>query len=132
MPVPSVTTQNQILDAWLGPDRAAGTEAAYDLELWAGDPRNVGSLEVSGGGYAAVSVDSDDWGPASGGRTSTTTAVQFPTATDAYDRSASHYALRDTTTGDIAFCAPLGEVLTVTGPRDPGPRITPIVFIPTP
>ena len=130
MSVPSVTTQNQILDAWLGPNRAAGTPDAYSLELWSGVPEAVGSLEVSGGDYAAVSVDADDFGPASGGRTSTTAAVVFPDPTDAYDRNASHYALRDPVSGEVAFRARLGEPLVVTGPGD-GPRVTPIVFFPT-
>lgn len=127
MPVVSTTTQNQILDAWLGTGRAAGTPDSYDLELWAGDPRDDGSLEVSGGGYAAQTVDADDWGPADGGQTSTTAFVQFPDATAEYSDTATHYVLRDTTTDEVAFCAPLGEPLDVTGAGD-GPGIRPTVF----
>lgn len=131
MPVVDVTMQNQILDAWLGTSRAAGTPGSYDLELWAGDPRDVGSAEVSGGGYVAQSIDADDFNAASGGSKSASGFTTFPAATGAYSDTVTHYALRHPTTSGIAFCAPLADELDVTGAGD-GPKVRPVVFFADP
>lgn len=131
MPVVSVTTQNQILAGWLGSGRAAGSPDSYSLELWAGDPRDAGSFEVSGGGYVAQTIDADDWNAPSGGQIQASSPVAFPDATDEYNDTATHLVLRDTSTTEIAFCAPLAEPLDVTGASG-GPQITPIVFFADP
>lgn len=128
MPVVSATTQTQILAGWLGPGRAVGTEDSYDVELWTGDARDVGSAVVTCGGVdvPAVEWDSDDWA-LSGTQIQSTGLVQFEDAADEYDDTATHYVLRDRTTLEVAWCAPLAEPLDVTG-AGTGPAIRPIVF----
>lgn len=104
MPVLDVPEQDLFLDCRFGPDRSALVTDDYAFELWSGDPRDTGSHQVSGGGYAAVAWDSDDWGPADGGETATTTEVEV-VLTDALDDddSVTHWLLRNTTTGDRAY-----------------------------
>ena len=118
MPVLDVAEQNLILDCRYGPDRSALVTGSYAFELWSGDPRDEddGSHEVAGGGYAAVAWDNDDWGPADGGATTTTTEVEvvLTGVLDDVD-SVTHWLYRNTTTGDRAFSGPLAAEIVPAG-----------------
>lgn len=116
MAIGEIETQNLILDSWLGPARAAGVPAAYDIEVWAGDPRDEdeGSHEVVGSGYSATSWDSDDWDDADGGQKQTNADLTW-TLTDGLDDAATHWVLRNQTSGDRAYSGPLAERIFVAG-----------------
>lgn len=114
MPVNSVTTMNQILDAWLGTTRAAGCPDSYDVELWQDDPREDSPTEADWGGYAAASWPSDDWLAAEGGEKDSDGLVDFGAPSSAGTDAARYWALRDPDTDEIAYSAPLSEPISVT------------------
>jgi len=64
------------------------------------DPGDDGSglAEPSGNGYARVSTTSSDWGAASGGSKSNTSAITFPAATGNWG-TITHVCLFDASTG---------------------------------
>lgn len=112
MAIGAVETQNIVLDAWLGPNRAAGVPAAYDIEPWCGDPRDDDSAIASEGGVdlVAVSWDSDDWDDADGGEKQTNADVTW-TLTDGTDDKVTHWALRNQTSGLLAYSDVLTEAV---------------------
>jgi hypothetical protein len=118
VPVLDTDEQNLLLDCRYGPSRSTLVTDDYEFELWSGDPRDADddSHEVSGGGYAAVAWDMDDFGPADGGSTSTTSEVEFALsgALDD-DDSVTHWLLRNATTGDRAFSGPLSDEIVPLG-----------------
>ena len=82
--------------------------------LWVGlstaDPLddNSGQAEPSGGGYARVSTDGDDWDAASGGVTANAAIIEFPETTASWD-TVTHFCIWDAATagnmvahGDLA------------------------------
>lgn len=110
----STVEQNRSLDLFYGANKGAIASAAHELALYAGDPRTTGTELTSTGGYAAVTVTNNgtNWPAASGG--AKTSAVQtFPTSTAAWSDIATHFALRDSVTGDIADCGPLDAEVAV-------------------
>lgn len=109
MPIGAEGTQNQILDAWLGTGRAAGCPDEYAVEGWYDDPNDDDAVEASFAGYAAATWDADDWGPADGGETETTSLVSLGTPTTDDTGRVRYFALRNTTTGNIAFSDSLDE-----------------------
>ena len=113
MPIQSTETKNQILDAWLGPNRAVGCPDEYQIEGWYDDPSDGGSDEADFAGYAAATWDSDDWGPASGGETETTALVSLGTPTADDNDRIRFFALRNTTSGVLAFSAALDDKVDV-------------------
>lgn len=116
MPVIDVTAQNDFLDANYGPTRASFLTDSYEIQLWSGDPRDTGSHEVSGGGYAAVAWERDDWGPAEGGETETTSSVDFVlTGALDDDDSVTHWLEFNVTTGKQGVSMPLDEEQLPTG-----------------
>lgn len=110
-----IEAQNAILDAILGPDQGATIPATFDFELWVGDPRLAGSVEVSGPGYAAVEIStSASWTtPAAGGVKTRDTPVAFADPTDEWDDVATHWAMRDPGTGALYFVGLLSRRLDV-------------------
>jgi hypothetical protein len=112
----STTEQNRSLDLFYGANKGSIASAAHRLCLYVGDPRTTGTELTSTGGYAAVTVTNDgtNWPAASGG--SKTSAEQtFPTSTAAWSDVATHWALKDSVTADIADCGPLDGELSVDG-----------------
>jgi hypothetical protein len=107
MPVHSIETMNAILDGWLGPNRAAGAPASYEVEGWIDDPRQVGAQEADFGGYTPAVWSSANWGPAEGGRKDATALVSLGTPTSAGTDAVRFWALRNVTSGELAFSAPL-------------------------
>jgi hypothetical protein len=118
MPVISVTTMNQILDAWLGTTRAAGTPDSYDVELWIDDPRTDSPSEADWVGYSSVSWSSDDWLDAEGGEKDSDGLVDFGAPDGAGTDAARYWALRDPDTEELAYSAPLESPLSVTAAGD--------------
>ena len=113
MPIGTEETQNAVLDAWLGSGRAAGCPDSYMIEGWVDDPSDDDAEEADFDGYAAATWDSDDWGPADGGETETTALVSLGTpASDDSDRI-RFWALRNVTSGELAFSAPMDEPVDV-------------------
>lgn len=120
---------NTILDSIYGTTRAAGCPSEHELALFYGDPRDDGT-EITGGGYARVTVDEADWAAADDGAKSTTDFVVFPDATDEWSSEATHWALFD---GSVLWSSGVtvdedGGPLNVTG-AGPGPLVRPTVRI---
>lgn len=69
------------------------------LALFNGDPQGAGT-ELSGNGYARVSVASGDWGAAAAGAKSNSAKKSFPQATGDWNGGSaiSHWALMDAAT----------------------------------
>lgn len=97
-----------------GDTRGPQAADSHTLELWYGDPRLDGSvqLDTAVGGYAAPTVNPGDWEAPTGGAIRVT--VVFADATDAWSDPATHWALR----GDDTFlwdADALTDALVVTG-----------------
>lgn len=109
-----IAAMNSHLDASYGPTRAAGRPDSHEYALFFGDPR-FGGVEITGGGYARVTVDGDtDWLPAADGAISTS-LLQLPDATGEYDSEATHWGLLYDDGGDVLDdSGPLAETLNVT------------------
>jgi hypothetical protein len=114
----ALETMNQILDGWLGPNRAAGAPAAYDVRLWQDDPRTDSPSEADWGGYSSVEWDSADWLAAEGGEKDSDGLVDFGAASSAGTDAARYWALHDTTSGDVCYSAPLESPISVTAAGD--------------
>lgn len=82
----SVDGMNAVLDAYLD------DVATFEVGLFEGDPLTDG-IEVTGGGYARASIDAADWAAAAAGARANDAAVSFPSASGAWDRSATHFGL---------------------------------------
>lgn len=113
---------NSHLEASYGPNRAAARPSSHEYALFFGDPRD-GGTEITGGGYARVTVDGDtDWLAASGGAMSTDW-LQMPATTDEWSSTATHWALIYNDSGDVLDdSGPLADPLNVTG-AGAGPQV---------
>ena len=115
----STTEQNRSLDLFYGASKGAIASAAHHLCLYAGDPRTVGVEMDSAGGYTPVTVTNNgtNWPAAAAG--AKTSAVQtFATSTGEWTAGgdqvpATHFALKDSVTGNIADCGPLDAEVSV-------------------
>jgi hypothetical protein len=103
-----VETQNLVLDAWLGPNRAAIAPDSYDVEPWCGDPRDDDSAiaSVDGVDLDPVEWDSDDWLDADDGEKMTNAEVEWVIA-DGLDDAVTHAAIRNRTSGLLAYSSKL-------------------------
>lgn len=123
MPIKDIEAMNQSLanDYGTSPtDRPTSHECA----LFAGDPMDDG-VEVSGGGYARVTILDSDWDVPADGAISTTDPVQFPDTTDEYSDTVTHVAL---IADDVVWdCFALAEPLEITGPGA-GPLVQVEIF----
>ncbi len=106
---------NSHLEASYGPNRGPLRPSTHEYALFYGDPRD-GGVEVTGGGYARVTIDGDtDWNPAVDGGISTN-LMQLPDTTDEYDVDPDHWALIYDDGGPVLDdSGPLSEPLVVTG-----------------
>lgn len=124
MPIRDVAAMNASLDNDYGTTRGPASPSSHSLALFFGDPMTDG-VEVSGGGYARVTVLASKWLPASSGYKSTNGGVQFPTVTAAWADSPTHWALLDGST--MWDCAKLLEPLDITS-AGPGPQVVVTIF----
>jgi hypothetical protein len=106
-----IAAMNALLDAGYGTTAAAGIPTSHDLALFYGDPK-FGGVEITGGGYARVTVADSDWLAAANGEKSTR-FMEFPATTDEWSSEATHWALFDG--ADLWDSGPLAEPLDVTG-----------------
>lgn len=104
---------NACLDAAYGTTRAAHCPSQHDLALYFGDPR-YGGVEITGGGYARVTVGAADWDLAEDGAKSTVNWLQFPAPTDEWSSEATHWGLIDED-GELWDSGPLADTLVVSG-----------------
>lgn len=101
---------NALLDAGYGTTRAAGCPASHEYALFYGDPVN-GGVEITGGGYARITVAAADWNAAADGAKSTD-YMQMAATTDEWSSEATHWGLINS--GDLWDSGPLAEPLVVT------------------
>lgn len=126
MGVYAVACMNAILDAALGPSKAAHMPDEYRLRLYIGNPEGTG-VEPTGGGYAPLVVSAVDWLAAVNGMIRAIDAYQLADPTDEWDDEVTHFALCHLDTDEKWFTGPLKDVLDVSGPGT-GPRVRPAVF----
>lgn len=119
MPIRDTAVMNSFLDLTLESE-------TWELALFDGDPMTDG-VELSGGGYARVTIAPTDWAPAADGEKSLTAPAEFPAPTDAWVE-ADYYALFRVGDGAMGDNAPLTEALEVTGASTTGPLVLPVVF----
>lgn len=116
MPIGDLAAQQTMLDLAFGPTATAPT--SFEVALFAGDPLN-GGTEVSGGGYARVTVPNDGttWLATDAGGVKSSNPVTFPTSTGDWSDTATHWALYDPATGALwAYASfPKNQRITVTG-----------------
>lgn len=112
MAIGNVAAQNDVLDAWLGTTRAAHIPDAYDIEPWCGDPRDDDSAIASEDGVdlEPVSWDSDDWDDAAAGEKQTNADVTW-SLSEGTDDEVTHWALRNQTSGNLAYSDALTEAV---------------------
>lgn len=123
MPLLSTEAMNLSLDA----DYATND---HELVLFVSDPAledDPTDVEVSGGGYARVTIEPADWDAAADGRKATTAPLQLPSTTTAWLDAATYFGLWDTTALCWRDYGPLAEPLEVTGAGS-GPLVQPEVF----
>ena len=125
MPTRDVAAMNASLDNDYGTTAGPNAPASHDLALFDGDPMLDG-VELSGNGYARVSVAPADWLASDAGAKATAAPVQFADATGEWSE-ASHFGLFYGGTETLGDCAPLTEALEVTA-AGPGPQVVPVVF----
>lgn len=123
MPLVDVGAMNASLANDYGDTRGPQAADSHTLELWYGDPRLEGSVELSAvGGYVAATVLPGDWEAPTGG--AIRTVVNFADSTDEWSDPATHWALR----GDDGYlwdADALTDPLIVTGPG----TITPVLVV---
>ena len=128
MPILDPSARLKSLQNDYGTTRGPNSPAAYTLHLYVGDPEMGGTempttttLEddtVVANGYVAPMVQSNSFAPDDIGMTAT---VPLPDALAEWPDAATHWLLRDATTGEGWDYAPLSEPLSVTaaGPVQP-------------
>jgi hypothetical protein len=99
-------TENKVLELIVG-KTAFSTPTAYVALFTAAPSDSGGGTECTGGSYARKSTAAGDWGTASGGAISNTSAITFVTPSGSWG-TATHFALFDAaTTGNMLAWAPL-------------------------
>lgn len=125
----SPETQVAILAGWLGPDRGATAPDAYQVEGWQDDPRSIGASQADFDGYTPNVWDSDDW-VIDDIEIRTTSLVDLGTPADSGTDAIRYWALRNTTSGLLAYSAPLDRPVSVSAGGDPV-LIRPIIRVAT-
>lgn len=122
-----VGPRNASLDMSYGALKGTSAAASHQLALFDEDPSN-GGVEISGGGYARVTVTNNgtNWPAASNG--AKTGAVQtFPTSTGAWSTTAKWWCLIDAADGTTRWDArPLSAEVSVTA-ADVVVKVQPII-----
>lgn len=111
MPIRDAVARRKSLRNDYGVDAAADAPSSHDLHLFNGDPMLTSGTEITGDGYAAVTVDPADW---TDDETEAIFAlVTFPDPTGAWD-IATHWALEGSD-GLWWDCGEFATPLNVTG-----------------
>lgn len=126
MPILSAAAMSASLDNDYGTTRGPNAADAHEMALYDGDPA-IDGVELSGNGYARVTVAPSDWAAAVGGAKTTHSPVQFADATGPWSRQARYWVLFDAADEEAWDYAALNEALSVTD-AGPGPAIQPTVF----
>jgi hypothetical protein len=92
----SVKAADMALDACYGSGRASVWPGTIYAHLFAGDP-TLGAAEITGGGYAPISIpnDSTHWPNAMGGLKTNGVTEQFPVSTGPWSAPATFFWLSD-------------------------------------
>jgi hypothetical protein len=95
------------LDACYGDNHASNWPATIWLHIFQGDP-TLGALELTGGGYAAVSAsnDSASYPDAAGGSKSTGVDFDFATSTGPWSAPGTYWYFTDSATSLLPPAAP--------------------------
>lgn len=125
MPYGDITEQQAALDAQFGANHATTVADTHTCHLFTGNPYTDG-VEVTGPGYAAVTVANDSGWPDADDTATKTRTVTFPDPTDAWD-SARCWVLKNGTA--ITAWEFLGGVLDI-GDAGAGPTVDVTVYIP--
>lgn len=133
MPLRDQAAQEASLDNDYGPTRGPNSPDAFEVALFAGDP-DIDGVEVPAEnvddeptGYIRVTLDNDDWLPATGG-VKESQPVSWPPAEGEWPETVTHFALRDPVTGAWWDAAPLEEPLDITSASDTGPVLVLAIF----
>lgn len=116
---------NNSLARRYGANKGYNAPTQIDIELWAGDPRTDDGVEMdAAGGYAAAVVNNNGttWPDAPSGRQVVTMPIgwtptgEWTAGGDPAD--ATHWLIRNHTTGDAMDAGPIGEPIIVTSADD--------------
>lgn len=127
MPLGDVTEQMRVLDSMFGVDHSSAMASSHTVHIYTGNPYD-GGVEITGPGYAAVSVDNDATWPAADTDATKSIDVTFPDPTDAWDDGGC-WVLTADDTDDIAAWEFFDAPLEVDGAGD-GPVVTVTVYVP--
>lgn len=106
----SVETQAVILAGWLGSARGSTAPSQYQVEAWIDNPLEDGAQQADFGGYTPAVLSSNGWTvDTAAGEVATTAVVSLGTPTTTGTDALRYWALRNTTSGDLAFSAPLAR-----------------------
>lgn len=129
MPIRDLAARNASLNNDYGATRGPNAPDAHSLALFSGDPMidagDGGGVEISGGGYARVTIDQSEWLPAADGLKTLAAPKTFPATTGEWPDTVTHWALYDGST--MWDCGPLAEEVDVTG-AGAGPVVNVTVF----
>lgn len=126
MPIRDVAAMNKSLDNDYGTTRGPNAPLSHALALYVGDPV-VDGVEVSGGGYARVTILPADWAAATDGEKSLTAPAEFAAPTDTWGDTITHWALVGAD-GLVWDTGTLTEPLDVTSAALRGPLVSVTVF----
>lgn len=116
MPILDVSEQNNSLDNDYGSTKGPNAPANHELVMYDGDPRD-GGVELNDTdcpGYERVTVANDSgWPAAVDGRKTRT--ITMPVPTDAWDQTATHWGLENTTTNGVGDFGRFADPIVVTG-----------------
>jgi hypothetical protein len=123
VPVYDVAERNAFLDNQFGPNHGASAPSSHDVALFNGDPAN-GGTEISGNGYARVTVPNDStWPVAADGQK--TRPVTFPAPTAAWGE-VTHWGLYNGTV--LGFYDALDSPGEVTAASSQGPTVQVAIY----
>lgn len=116
MSLVSIAARNASLAMSYGASKGSLAPDNLAIALFAGDP-DFGGTEISGGGYARVTVTNDGatWPDAPDGGSVTAAESPFAASTGSWSNTADFFQLYDADTGDAWDNGPLADPITVAG-----------------
>jgi hypothetical protein len=124
VPLGDVTEKNAVLDSMFGVSASSAMAASHEVALFAGVPPD-GGVEITGPGYARVTIPNDATWPAAADAMKTVIAT-FPAPTGAWDEATCWVLFNGTAiTAWEQFTAPLD----ISG-AGAGPAVSVTVYIP--
>lgn len=111
----STAAQNASLDNDYGSSAGSNAPSSLEFALYNGDPLLGGTELGSDGGYAAVTADNDGttWPDAASGGAKTSKSLALATSTAAFSDTATHFVIRDASSGDLWDSGLLTEEVSV-------------------